>query len=219
MDDTPIISPEPQKESWTPKAFLRAGLEYLGELIRVVVISLAIILPVRYFLVQPFYVKGASMEPNFYDHEYLIIDELSYRFRDPVRGEIVVFRYPSDPSQFFIKRIIGLPGETVEIRNGKLAVKNAVHTEGIVVDEPYLSEGIRFEGEKTVTLGSREYYVLGDNRSSSLDSRMFGPVVRDYVVGRVWLRGWPLDRVTRFLAPVYEVDSQGNKETREQRNN
>jgi len=110
---------------------------------------------------------------------------------------------------------MGLPGETVEIRNGKLAIKNTAHPEGLVVDEPYLQEDLRLEGDKIVTLGSREYYVLGDNRPSSLDSRMFGPVVRDYVVGRVWLRGWPLDRVTRFLAPAYEVDVKEDKETKE----
>src|SRR3989344_8759420 len=89
------------------------ALAFVFELIQVVAVSLAIIIPVRYFLIQPFYVKGASMEPNFFDHEYLIIDELSYRYKQPQRGEIVVFRYPNDPSQFFIKRVIGIPGETV----------------------------------------------------------------------------------------------------------
>ena len=88
---------------------------FVFEVVKVVVISLAIIIPVRYFLIQPFYVKGASMEPSFYDHEYLIVDEMSYRFRLPERGEIVVFKYPLDPSQYFIKRVIGLPGEKVEI--------------------------------------------------------------------------------------------------------
>ena len=91
-----------------------AAVVFILEVIQIVIISAAIIVPIRYFLIQPFYVKGASMEPNFYDHEYLIIDELSYRLRDPIRGEIVVFRYPRDPSQFFIKRVVGMPGETVE---------------------------------------------------------------------------------------------------------
>src|SRR3989344_5652344 len=96
---------------------VRNFFSYVFELIKVVVISLAIIIPVRYYLIQPFYVKGASMEPNFYDKEYLIIDEISYRFYAPERGDIVVFRYPGDPGQFFIKRVIGLPGESIRIRN------------------------------------------------------------------------------------------------------
>src|SRR3989338_2604877 len=95
MEDPIVELPKPP----LGRSLLRAVVEYVGELVRVVIISLAIILPIRYFLVQPFYVKGASMEPNFYDHEYLVIDELSLRFREPHRGEIVVFRYPSDPSQ------------------------------------------------------------------------------------------------------------------------
>ncbi|MBI5254729.1 signal peptidase I, partial [Candidatus Falkowbacteria bacterium] len=86
-------------------------LENVWDMVKVVCISLAIIIPVRYFLIQPFYVKGASMEPNFFDHEYLIINEIGYRFDAPQRGDIVVFKYPKDQSQYFIKRIVGLPGE------------------------------------------------------------------------------------------------------------
>jgi signal peptidase I len=99
-------------------------MAFLVELVQVLLISLAIVLPVRYFLVQPFSVKGASMEPNFYEREYLIIDALSYRLRHPVRGEIVVFRPPNDRHDYYIKRVIGLPGETVEIMNGKVKIYN-----------------------------------------------------------------------------------------------
>src|SRR3989339_174157 len=98
---------------------------FVFEVIKVVLISLAIIIPVRYFLIQPFYVKGASMEPNFFDHEYLIINEIGYRLAKPQRGDIVVFRYPKDPRQYFIKRVIGLPGETMRIKDGKVFVINA----------------------------------------------------------------------------------------------
>ncbi|HLD69247.1 MAG TPA: signal peptidase I, partial [Candidatus Omnitrophota bacterium] len=101
----PTAFNQPSSEGW-----FGSLKSFIWETVKVVVISLAIIIPVRYFLIQPFYVKGASMEPNFYDQEYLIIDEISYRFREPQRGEIVVFRYPRDPASFFIKRIIGLPG-------------------------------------------------------------------------------------------------------------
>ncbi len=173
------------------------------ELVQVLAISLAIVLPIRYFLVAPFYVKGASMEPNFFDHEYLIIDELSYRFHDPVRGDIVVFRYPRDPRQYFIKRVIGLPGETVEIANGEIRIYNDAHANGIILDESTYLEQPFTATTQTVTLKADEYYLMGDNRPSSLDSRIFGPVTRSHIVGRVKLRGFPVDRWKWFETPAY----------------
>lgn len=176
--------------------------EFIWEMVRVAVISLAIIIPVRYFLIQPFYVKGASMEPNFYDHEYLIIDEISYRFNQPQRGDIVVFKYPKDPKQFFIKRVVGLPGERVKIEDNK------IYIDGTILNEAYLDSGaetvLALRGYGDVVLGSDEYFLLGDNRSQSLDSRSFGPVKREYIIGRTWLRGWPFNRVTFFSAPEYK---------------
>src|SRR3989339_2218313 len=123
MLDPNIVGPDGlsgngEVDSKRPVSPLKRFFGFVGELLHVVVISLAIILPIRYFLIQPFYVKGASMEPNFYDHEYLIIDEISYRFHEPQRGDIVVFRYPFDTRQYFIKRVIGLPLETISLNNG-----------------------------------------------------------------------------------------------------
>ncbi|MFH1098990.1 MAG: signal peptidase I [Candidatus Uhrbacteria bacterium] len=187
------------------KSHLRAFGLYLLEVIRVIIIALAVIIPVRYFLVQPFYVKGASMEPNFEDHEYLIIDELSYRFRPAARGDIIVFRYPFDPSQFFIKRVIGLPGERVEIRNGSVRIANADHPNGFVLVESYLAPGVVSSGERIVSLGPDDFFVLGDNRRQSFDSKDFGPIPRRSIVGRAWLRGWPIDRFQLFEAPEYAV--------------
>ncbi len=173
---------------------------FVWEITKVVAISLAIILPVRYFLIQPFYVKGASMEPNFHDHEYLIIDELTYRFEAPERGQVIVFRYPRNPQEYFIKRIIGLPGEQVQIKDGQVIIFNEAHPEGFAINEKYLSgELITFDSSETkVTVGPDEYFVLGDNRSASKDSRSFGPVSKSFITGKVLFRGWPLNEITVF---------------------
>ncbi len=184
----------------------RSGfVAFVFELIQVAAVSLAIIIPVRYFLIQPFYVKGASMEPSFFDHEYLIIDELSYRFTDPSRGDIVVFRYPMDPKQYFIKRVIGLPGETVEVTETEVKIYNDQHPNGLVLDEgSYLDEGgVSSPTRRTLTLKTGEYFVMGDNRGSILDLRYFGAIQRTDIVWRVWLRGWPFDRWTMFDRPMY----------------
>jgi signal peptidase I len=179
-------------------------LRSIGELLQVALIVTAIVLPIRYFLVQPFYVKGASMEPNFQDHQYLIIDELTYRFRAPERGEICVFRYPNDPSQFFIKRIIGLPGETVSVSGGRVTVTTVGGKTSMLDESAYLASDVITSGEKSTTLGTDEYFVLGDNRTNSLDSRIFGVVPKSNIVGRVMLRGWPVSTVTWFATPTYK---------------
>jgi signal peptidase I len=191
--------PNPEEDLDLFPSWLSAVGRFFIELVEIVVISLAIILPIRYFLIQPFYVKGASMEPTFDDKEYLIIDELSYRFRAPERGEVVVFRYPLDPRQYFIKRIVALPGETVTVRDSTVTIVNAEHPEGFTLDESgYLSPETVTAGNRTAALGPDEYFVLGDNRGSSLDSRTFGALPRKQIVGRVWIRGWPFDRLAVF---------------------
>jgi signal peptidase I len=182
--------------------------EFVVEIIKVVIISLAIIIPVRYFLIQPFYVKGASMEPNFHDHEYLIINEISYRFYEPVRGEIIVFRYPKDPSQYFIKRIIGLPGEKIKIKDNNVIIYNDQYPNGMTINENiYLSDEELTPnlGQTEFVLGEDEYFVMGDNREASLDSRRFGPVPRRLIIGKAWIRGWPFDKITIFQTPQYNM--------------
>jgi len=184
---------------------LKNFFSFVFELIKIIVISLVIIIPIRYFLIQPFYVKGASMEPNFHDHEYLIIDEITYRFNDPVRGDIIVFRYPRNPQEFFIKRLIGLPGEEIQIASGNITIFNSENPEGMVLDEHYLPEDIKTYGlsEEKVELEEDEYFVLGDNRNSSKDSRSFGPVNESYITGRVIFRGWPFNRIELFKTTEY----------------
>jgi signal peptidase I len=172
--------------------------------LKVAVISFAIIIPVRYFLIQPFYVKGMSMESSFRDHEYLIIDEISYRFRPIERGEVVVFRYPLNPQEYFIKRIIGLPGESVQVKDSKVIVYNSQYPGGLVLVENYLDPNTPTysSSDTKIDLGTDEYFVMGDNRTGSKDSRSFGPVNKSFITGRVFLRGWPFNRATVFNDPV-----------------
>ncbi|OIO16892.1 signal peptidase I [Candidatus Kuenenbacteria bacterium CG1_02_38_13] len=177
--------------------------DFIWETLKVIVVSLAIIIPVRYFLIQPFYVKGASMESNFYDHEYLIVDEISYRFNEPERGDVVVFKYPYDRSQYFIKRIIGLPGETVLIKDGKIIISDVNNVSGFVLREDLYLQNTYTQGNESIELNEDEYFIMGDNRSASLDSRMFGPIKKSDIVGRAWIRGWPIERMKVFNDPVY----------------
>ena len=177
-------------------------LAFVWETVKVVVISLAIILPIRYYLVQPFFVKGASMEPNFEDGDYLLVDELSYRFSTPERGNVVVFRYPLDRSQFFIKRIIGLPNETVEIKDNTVIIYNKDKPQGFVLDESYLDPDQRTLGDSVTKIDDNEYFVLGDNRLQSSDSRRWGLVNKSLITGKAFLRPWPFTKTIR-VPPVY----------------
>ncbi len=197
----PIFSDKNDPAHEAERGALKIAGSFLGlvfETIKVVLISMAIILPIRYFLIQPFYVEGASMEPTFNSNEYLLVDEITFRFQEPKRGEVVVFRYPRDPRQFYIKRVIALPGDTITIQRGKIRINNQELT------EPYVDElRLGDSNLEPLTIPADQYYLMGDNRSNSLDSRIFGPVDKKFVIGRVWLRGWPLDKFSFFVAPKY----------------
>ncbi|MEK7481794.1 MAG: signal peptidase I [Patescibacteria group bacterium] len=181
------------------KSFLYA----VWEIIEVAIIAIAAVLIIRYFLVQPFLVSGASMEPNFHSGDYLLIDEISYRFREPQRGEVIVFHYPNNESVYYIKRIIGLPGEEVEIKNGKIKIYNSENPDGFVLDENYLLGNIGDSKIEKTAISGEEYYVLGDNRNFSFDSRSWGSLEENEIIGLVRLRLWPLNKVMAFESPIY----------------
>lgn len=184
--ETSALPPLPERRSSVLRTF--------GEFFRLALIAAAIALPIRYFIAQPFIVRGASMEPNFRDHEYLVIDELSYFFRPPQRGEVVVFRYPLDPREYFIKRVIGLPGETAEIRENAVYISNAGHPDGFRLEESYLPDDLGYRGNGRFTLDPDEYVVLGDNRAFSSDSRSWGVLERKFITGRAIFRAWPVKK-------------------------
>lgn len=165
----------------------------LKDFIFVTLISLAIVFFVRTFIAQPFVVSGASMEPAFHTGEYLIVDQLSYHFSNPKRGDVVVFKYPVIPSRFFIKRIIGLPGETVKVENEEVFIKKLGSNEFYKLSENY----IEFPKDSFVetTLNNDQYFVMGDNRMASLDSRVWGPLDEKYIIGKAFVRLFPIDKI------------------------
>jgi len=197
MDNQPenIENKEKQK-----KPGIKKGLAFIVEIIKIAIIAAVIVIPIRYYLFQPFFVRGQSMDPNFENGDYLIIDEITYRFKSPERGEVIVFKFPFDTSQRFIKRIIGLPGETVEIKDGKITIYN--ESGPVILDESdYLNDFTA--SDITIKLANNEYFVMGDNRDFSFDSRRFGPVAQEYIIGRVVLRAWPFDSLSIFAKPTY----------------
>lgn len=169
-------------------------LPFLWEVIKFVVLAVIIVVPIRVFIAQPYVVSGASMTPTFGSGDYLIVDQLSYRFEEPRRGDVIIFRFPQDPSKFFIKRVIALPQETIHVQRGVITIKNGEHPDGIHIEEPYNKSP--FNATMTKTLNEGEYFVMGDNRSASFDSRSWGALHEKLIVGRAFLRLFPFTDVS-----------------------
>lgn len=168
--------------------------ETIWELIRFAIIAVIIVFPVRTFVAQPFIVSGSSMVPTFQNGDYLIVDEISYRLKDPERFDVIVFRYPYDQTKFFIKRIIGLPNEKIDVRNGIVTITNTDYPNGLILEQPYVKN--KSKDSEHFELKDNEYFVMGDNRSASSDSRYWGALTKDLIMGKAFLR----------LLPVKEID-------------
>jgi len=171
----------------------QSNSQSIWELVKFGIIAIAIVIPIRVFIAQPFVVSGSSMVPTFENGQYLIINEISYRLSDPERGDVVVFRYPKDTTKFFIKRVIGLPGEKVEIHGNTIRIINAAHPDGFTLEEPYVKN--ISSNEMNYDLQADEYFVMGDNRSASSDSRYWGPVPRNLFIGKTFLRLLPITKL------------------------
>ena len=165
---------------------------FFKDIVKFSILALVIVLPIRFFVAQPFFVSGASMQPTFDSGQYLIVDQLTYHFETPKRGDVIIFKYPKDPSKYFIKRVIGLPGETVRIEGKNIYIENEEHPSGYLIDEPYLEEENVQASSMSITLAPTDYFVLGDNRRASSDSRVWGPLSEKYIVGRAFVRLLPL---------------------------
>lgn len=171
------------------------------EIIETVAISVFAVFIIRTFLFQPFLVSGASMSPTFSNGDYILVDEMSYRLREPQRGEVIVFEPPVGGS-YFIKRIIGLPNETVKISNGEIDIFDP-KGDKIVLKENYIPPEIKTFGDTEITLKPNQYFVLGDNRNYSFDSRAWGPLSKDKIIGLARLRVWPVTAAMAFSRPNY----------------
>ena len=184
---------------------------FVWDLVKIIVIAIAIIWPFRTFVAEPFVVSGSSMLPNFHNHDYLIIDRLSYRLNEPKRGDVIVLRFPKDESQYFIKRIIGLPKEKVcfspncQGQDGHVYIFNQQYPDGFRLNEDYLTKlTYPFSEAQGRELAENEYFVLGDNRDASSDSRVWGILPQSDIIGKVWSRVYPFAAAQLFKTPIYQ---------------
>lgn len=182
----------------------------LTEIVRFALLAIIIVVPIRMFIAQPFIVSGASMDDTFANGQYLIVDQLSYYLHDPERGDVVIFRYPRDPSKFFIKRVIGMPGDTVTIEEAKVTITNEEYPDGLTLDEPYIKSMLP-AAPMTEVLGPREYFVMGDNRDQSSDSRVWGVLQEERIIGRAWVRLFPPQSID-FLPGSVEITGTVNNQ-------
>jgi len=179
-----------QKESYKQSR----GQSFFSEVLKFTLIAIFVVLPIRFFIAEPFIVSGASMEPSFETGDYLIIDKISYRFHEPERGDVIVLKYPLDKSRFFIKRIVGLPGEAINIVNGEVfVIKDGVEEK---INEPYVRATV-IESLK-LDLGEDEYFVMGDNRPVSLDSRSWGILKKELIKGKPFIRLLPITKIGTY---------------------
>jgi signal peptidase I len=189
----------------TEGSALKAAGAFIWDLLKILIIAIVIIVPFRMFVAEPFVVSGSSMVPNFHNHDYLIIDRLSYIKGNPQRGDVIVMLYPKDTSQFFIKRVIGLPGDTIKFYQGHVIIINSEHPSGMTLNETYLPSQTETMANPSLVgpLGTDEYFVLGDNRVASSDSRFWGILPRADIVGKVWTRVYPFSTAGFIKSPTY----------------
>jgi len=198
---TVVISAPPKSLNGKPAVdkpglialLVKRVVNFFLDFMETIVVALSIFVVFYLFLAQPHEIKGSSMEPTFHNNEYVLTDKISYRFASPARGDVIVFKAPRNPDVDFIKRIVGLPGEKVKIEKGHVMINDNI------LSEPYLSSlttlypGSFLEEGTEIVIPDREYFVMGDNRAHSSDSREFGTVKRNLFIGRAFIRYWPIN--------------------------
>jgi signal peptidase I len=171
----------------------KTKMQSFWELVRFALIALIIVIPIRLFVAEPFVVSGTSMVPTFKNGDYLIVDKISYELGSPKRDDIVIFRYPGDTTKFFIKRIIGLPNETVDIKGSVVTITNTAHPNGFNLNEPFVK--VPSSNQTHFVLTNDQYFVMGDNRTQSSDSRYWGAVNKNLLVGKAFFRLLPISDI------------------------
>lgn len=173
-------------------------VKFLAELVRTAIIVALLTIGIRTFILQPFVVEGESMSPTFHTSDYLLINKLGYRLGEPQRGDIVVFKFPGNLSINYVKRVIGLPGDHIIIADGHVKVITPSDASGVTLDEAYLPSGVTttpVDGQATADyiVPANNYFVLGDNRSNSSDSREWSFLPKEDLIGRVVVRAYPFN--------------------------
>lgn len=166
-------------------------------------IAVLVVFVCRQYVFNPYGISGTSMVPSFHNGDYVFVDQLSYRMRPAKRGEVIVFHGPASNGEDLLKRIIGLPGERIVVSDAKVTIFNAENPDGMVLDEKYLDPATVTTGTADVTLKDNQYFVMGDNRSVSFDSRSWGALDSERIVGKVAMRIWPANTAAAFSAPQY----------------
>lgn len=195
-----IFSEKPKADSSAenlplPVKLVKSVINFFFDFLETIVVALSIFVVIYLFILQPHEIKGSSMEPNFHNNEYILTDKISYRFKDPERGNIIVFKAPKNPDIDYIKRIIGLPGDRVKVEKGDVYINDKklpepyLHDKSLLFPGSYMQEGIN------VTVAPGEYFVMGDNRPHSSDSREFGPIPKKSIIGKAFLRYWPIKEI------------------------
>lgn len=176
------------------KSFFQTGFWKFIENVLYIIGAIALAAIIQAFIIRPFIVSGMSMDPVIKNSQYLIIDEVTYHFHGPERGDVIVFKAPPEPTKYYIKRVIGLPGDTVKVQKGVITIVNAAHPDGFTLSEPYLTHTSTDSGTYVVTPGN--YFVMGDNRSGSYDSRSWGMLPDANIRGRALLRLIPVTDIS-----------------------
>ena len=183
------------RKGWNDVHAHKGERNVLREILWYLIIAFVLIIPFRFFVAQPFIVSGNSMAPTFSPNEYLVIDKLSYHFQKPLAGDVLIFEYPLDPSLYFIKRVIGVPGDTIDVAHGSASVKKIYQIGGAATSSKVHIARNNSDQPYEVTLASDEYFMVGDNGDASSDSRTWGPLQSKFIIGRAYLRLFPLNKV------------------------
>lgn len=193
---TPDENSEEQNQSDNlPISIGKRIVNFFLDFLETIVVALSIFVVVYLFIVQPHEVKGSSMEPNFHNNDYILTDKISLKLHEPNRGDVVIFKAPKNPEVDYIKRVIGLPGEKVKIQNGEVFINDKKLNEPYLVDKTNLFPGSFVQEGISIPVPEGKYFVMGDNRSHSSDSREFGPIVNNLIIGKAIFRYWPMNKL------------------------